>query len=650
MRGWWHDLVVGLRAHRKTPLATLVVVLTLAFAMAANAAAFALLNGLFLRPLPVDRPDRIVRVYSRYASGLQYFTLSYPDYADIGDLGDVFAGVVAEELVPLVLGLPGSTERVWGEQVAGGYFDVLGVGPAAGRFFTREEEDARDPAAVVVLGHALWQRRFGGRPDVVGDTIPVNGRPAHIVGVAPRDFSGVTLGVRPELWRPRGGDRLVNRGGRGLFVAGRLQPGVTVAQAGAALDVLARRLQQKYPATNRGIGFSVLPESDSHVHPMIRGGVLGLSSALSGAAGLMLLVACANVAGVLLVRATRRRREMGLRLALGAAPGRIVRQLLVESAMLALVASAVGLALARAVMQALGAIELPTRVPLFVDLGLDARVLGFSVAVTVLTAVLCGLAPALESARGNLVAMLNRGDLAGGLRPSRLRGALVAVQVAVTLTLLVGGGLFLKSLRHAHQLELGFDPRGLVTASADLGLQGYAPADARAFWRDLVARLAARPEVEAVSLASTVPFELNITRVSMGPDGYEPPAGGGWPSIDWAIVDAGYFETMEIPLVEGRGFDDRDTESSPPVIVVNEVVRLVVRQSAWHVLVGLAVGLLLGLVGSRLLGGLLYGVSPTDPVVFGLAPAMLLVVAVVAALVPALRAIRIDPAIALRHE
>jgi predicted permease len=567
---WWNDLVFGARMQLKTPAATLAVIVTLAFGIAATGVAFSLVNSFFIRPLPVEDPGRLVRIYSSFASGHRYFTVSYPDYADMRGLS-VFSGVIAEYPIAASVGVSGATERVWGQLVSGGYFPVLGVGPAHGRFFTSEEEDARPREPVVVLSDGLWRRLFGGRRGVVGETVILNGRPVKVIGVAPAGFHGVTLGLRPELWLPAAGET-DDRGARGFFVMARLRPGVTIDRARAALDLLGRQLQQSYPSTNRGVRFPLLSEMESHVHPIARGGLLGFSGAFAAVAALVLLLACVNVAGVLLARAVSRRKEIGVRLALGATRARIVRQLLTESALLSLVAGTAGLALARTVTRVLGAIRFPTRIPLFVDLGLDERVLGFSVAVTVVTSVLFGLAPALESSRVDLVAMLKAGDRGTGSRRARLSRVLVAAQVALSTMLLIGGGLFLRSLQNAHRIDVGFDSTGVVTTSVDLGLQGYETADAGRFWRRLADRLAALPHAESVSFASTVPFELNITTTALAPEGFQPPADGGWPSIDWAIVDTGYFRTLRIPLLEGRDFSDRDTDASPAVVIVNDAL------------------------------------------------------------------------------
>jgi len=525
---------------------------------------------------------------------------------------------------------------------------------------------------------------------------------------------------------------------------------------------------------------------------------------VAAVAALLLLLACANVAAILLVRAAARRKEIGVRLALGASRTRLVWQLLMEGATLSLTAGALGLALATSVTRVLSAIHLPTRIPISIDVGLDGRVLAFSVLVTVMTGILFGLAPALESSKLDLLALL-KGAEAAGPGSSSLRNTLVAAQVALSMVLLIGGGLFLRSLGNAQQVDLGFDPEGIVTTSVDPGLQGYSAAQSRQFWPRLLDRLAGLPGTQSVSLASTVPFEINITTRTVAPEGYQPPPGGGWPAVDAATVDVGYFRTMRIPILEGREFNERDTASAPPVVVVNDVlarrfwppggsavgkhvrvgpqtfevagvarrgkyltlgeapkpyvyfalrqgdsramtillrgagdpaslllevretvrgiddtlslynvttmsryvgvalgparsgaavlngvgltalllmalglygtmaytvsrrtyeigvrralgaqdgdvVALVLRQGIGLVLAGSAVGVMLGFGASSLLRSLLYGVQPADPPVFVLAPVVLLAVCVVASWVPARRAVRINAALALRHE
>ncbi len=586
LQGIWNDLAFGARTQLKSPGVTAVAVLTVAFGIGANSFVFSWVNSLLLRPLPVEEPERLVRIYSEYASGPQYFTVSYPDYVDIREAQTVFSAVLVDRPVPVSLRAGGRNERVWGYLVSANYFSMLGVEPALGRFFNAEE--GRTPGAhpVAMLSYGLWQRWFGGSRSVLGETLILNGRHFVVIGIAPENFHGVNLGLLPDLWLPvmmegqlvPGGDTLDKRGNRGYFVMGRLQPGVTVEKARRALELLARQLQDSYPNTNEGIRFVALPEAEGRIHPMVRGGFLGFSGVLVVVAILVLLLACANVAGILLIRAEARRKEIGLRMAVGGSRGRVVRQLLTEGAFLSLLAGGLGLALTWVAITVLLSIELPTDVPIFIDLRLDRPLLGFCFVVALLTGILFGLAPALQASRADLVRVLKDSGSTPGLRRSRLRNTLVFVQIAVSTTLLIGAGLFLRSLQKAHEIDLGFNPQGVVMASLDLSLQGYEVAEGKRFWLRLIDRLSSLSGTQSVSLASTVPFELNITRISIAPLGYQPPRDSGLPSIDFAVVDRDYFETLGIPILDGRDLGDEDDDGSPLVAIVNDVLA----RQFWH--------------------------------------------------------------------
>jgi HAMP domain-containing protein len=354
MRSFWNDLTFGVRTQLQTPVATAAVIATLAFGIAANVVAFALIDSFFLRPLPVREPERLVRIYSSSPGGMQYFTVSYGDYADMRVLTSVFERVVVEEPVPLTLGVAGSYERVWGARVSHDYFAMLGVAPARGRFFTQEEE-APGAAPVAVIGHGLWRRAFGGR-DVLGDTMTVHGQRVTIVGIAGERFHGTTLGLFPDLWLPviRDPETVLARGGGQFFVLARLQPGKSVAEANTALDLLAHRLEGEY-AKNRGVRFPVLPESHGRVHPSARAGFLGVSGVFLVVAILVLVLACTNVAAILLARGFSRRAEIAVRLALGATRGRIAGETVRPLAATCGLGIAMGVALlvsARSVLQA----------------------------------------------------------------------------------------------------------------------------------------------------------------------------------------------------------------------------------------------------------------------------------------------------------
>jgi predicted permease len=567
------DLSFAARTLRKTPAATLAVVATLGVTIAASGVAFALLDGFFIRRLPVREPQRLVRIYTDYARGPHHHTVSYSDFADIRELRGVFAGVLAEEPVPLSIGVGDAYQRLWGERVSAGYLSLLGVRPALGRSFSAAEH-AAGGAPVALLGHAFWKRRLGGSRDVLGRRLTVDGRPCTVVGVLPDGFRGTTLGLVPDLWVPLASPAQgrADRGARASFVVGRLRPGVDLARAREALDLLASRLARSDPDTNLGVRFAVLPESAGRVHPLVRGGLLAFSTLLLAVAGLVLVLACCNIAAVLLARGLVRRREIAIRRALGARRRTIVRQLLVESALLAACGGLVGTFLAWALARLLSSLPLPRArgAALAFELGVDWRVVGFALVVTASAALLFGTLPALAASRLDVVTAMNDERATGGRWRTPLGSGLVAAQVVLSLVLLVGGGLFLQSLLHARRIDLGFDPRGVVVTDVDLPPAARGPGDARRFWEHLRDGVASLPAVASVTLADRVPFEIDITTMALAPEGYAPPGGSGWPIVDWARVDRGYFQTLGIPLLAGRDFAPRDDDRAPRVAVVDD--------------------------------------------------------------------------------
>jgi putative ABC transport system permease protein len=574
----WSDVVFGFRQQLKTPAVTAAMIATLALGVAATCAAFSLLNGFLLRPPAIAHPAGIVRLYNTFANGFQYFTVSYPDFADMRDLGDVFADAVVEEPAAFSVGVAGAYDRTWGEFVSERYFSVLGLTPRAGRFFAPAEESNGERAVVVSEG--FWKRRLGQEGLRADSGLMVNGERYRIVGVAPEGFGGTILGFNSEFWVPimartrsRFASDLANRGARGYFAVARLRPGVTLAQARTALDLLAARLQREHPISNAGVKFTALPESQGRVFPMFRGAVVGASAATVIVALLVLLLACANVAGVLMVRAAGRRAEIGVRLALGASRRRIVAQLLTEAAALSAVAGAAGILLAWQVTALLSAVRVTIArgAPVSVDVGLDVRVLAISVLVVVSTAIVFGLAPALDASQPDLVLALKDGDRRG-LRASRLRHLLIAGQVALSMLLLAGGGLFIRSLQHARHVDLGFDPAGLVTTSIDLHLHGMPAEEAPRFWNRLLDDVKRLPRTQAVSVTTRAPLDLGIVSARLGPDGTQSTDGARWAAIEYGVVDADYFRTMRIPVIEGRAFTEADTRSSTPAIILNDVI------------------------------------------------------------------------------
>jgi putative ABC transport system permease protein len=560
MVGLGGDLRYALRMLQRNPGLALTAALVLALAIGASAVAISFVNSVLLRPLPVFEPERLVRLYTTYTSGPRYFTLGPSDYLHAAGLQQVFSGVLADEPAPVHFRAGGRQERVWAYNVSANYFAVLGLQSARGRFFRADEAGA----PVVVLSHSFWRRRFGGDPRILGTTVALGTQPFTVIGVAPEGFHGVQVGLRPELFVPV---RVQDRGERGYFVMARLRPGVAVEEARAALAVLARRLEESDPVSRRGVTFSVLPELEGGVHPLARDAFVAFGAMLATAVGLVLLLACANVAGLLLARAVFRRREIAVRLAVGASRHRIVQQLLIESGLLWLIAGAAGTGLAIAATRVLAATPLPTDRPLFVDVGVDGRVLALTAGATALTGIVFGLVPALAATRRDVIGSLREGGRALGFR-SLLRSTLVAGQVALCIVLLVGAGLSVRSLSNAHRIDLGFEAEGVVMASLDLEGQGYDDRRAAGFWRELAARVSAEPGVASVSFTNRVPFELNIIRLPVAAPGQED---RGLPSVDFAVVDRSYFETMRIPLRQGRVFSENE-DADPAEVVINETL------------------------------------------------------------------------------
>ncbi|HEX8293920.1 MAG TPA: ABC transporter permease [Pyrinomonadaceae bacterium] len=595
MKSLWQDVRYGARALWKSPGFTLVAALSIALGIGANTAIFSLVNATLLRRLPVAEPERLASVFSGMPGGL-YSTSSYPDYVDFRDRNEVFEGLAARAGISASLGVGDHADLVVGSIVTGNYFEVLGVSAARGRVLTPEDDRTPGAHPVAVLSHGLWQRRFGGE-EVVGRQLALNGQQFSVVGVLPAEFTGVDQGRADDIYvpmamqavvrPPRGGysgemnpDLLKVRGNRWLWMVGRLRPGVGPEQAAAALAVVAKQLGETYPDTNKGRVVTLARAGEGD--PEARGSLVSVAGLLLSVVGIVLLIACANVANLLLARAAGRRREMALRLALGASRWRVVRQLLTESLLLALLGGAAGLTLA------LWAIDLmkaapppPGALPVAPAFTVDAWVLGFTLALSALTGVLFGLVPALQASRPDLVPALKDEtvSLDRGRRFS-LRGLLVVAQVALSLVLLVGAGLFLRSVRHARAIDPGFDAERLLVAQLNINLLRYTRAQGREFYRQVVERVGALPGVESVSLARNVALTgaastRGLLIEGQAGEGNDLRGEGGGPSagdstVGVNVVGPDYLKTLGVPLVRGRDFAATDTEEGPGVVLVNE--------------------------------------------------------------------------------
>ncbi len=577
MSTFWQDLRYGARMLVKAPSYSLIAIITLALGIGANTTIFSFVNGIALRPIVgVKDPERLVGVYtSDYSSGI-YGSSSYPDYADFRDQAESFSGLAAYDDTVLTLTGVDEAERLRGAYVTGNYFETLGVEARAGRML-RAEDIAAGAAPVAVISHGLWQRRFGGEASVIGRSITLDRRAYTIIGVAQESFRGLRLGSPPEFWAPLIVESAGGRGSRGMAMTGRLKPGVTLEQAQTEIETIGARLARAYPETNMGTLAApneprpMTVAHESRVGPRGERTLWMTLGLLLAVVGLVLLIACANVANLSLSRASARRREIAVRLAIGANRARLVRQLLTESLLLALLGGAGGLVVGLWSSKFLPSLYMPSEAGAL-DVSLDWRVLAFTLAVSLLTGALFGLAPALQSSRPDLVAALKDDTSVrrfGGRRWAPTRQALVVTQVALSLTLLIGAGLFLQSLGRALAFDPGFASQNLLIASLNTRGAAMSKEQGQAFYRELLERISGMPGVRSASLAYIAPLGGGGQRRGVQIEGYEPRPNEDR-ELNCNLVGLNYFNTMGIPLTQGRDFDSRDGESGPGVVIVNE--------------------------------------------------------------------------------
>jgi predicted permease len=578
MDGFIQDLRHAARLLAKSPGFVITAAVVLGLGVGANTAIFTLVNGLFLRPLPVPQADRLAWVTTLTPPASRPLNLSYPDYLDVRDRNEVFSGLLAYDEIPVALSGGGDPERVRGAIVSGNYFSVLGVNPALGRAFGPEEDKSPGAAPVAVIGHALWKKRFGSDPGLVGRSLLLSGREFMVVGIAPESFTGTEAEGEVDVWVPMAMHAEVMPGSSALMaerdaawlrVMGRLKPGVTPANAGANLAILAEEISKTSAVPRSGMTLQVTPATGT-IHPTIAGEALSIVILLMAVTGLVLLIACGNVANLLLSRAAARGREMGIRLALGATRARLVRQLLTESLLLSLVGGAAGLAMASWGTDLLLAFaEIPN--DLAGAMSPDLNVFSFTLALSILSGVFFGLAPALHASRKDLAPVLKSDGTAlqhdgGKARPQRL---LVVAQVAISMVLLVSAGLFLGSLAKSARVDPGYDVQSGLTLSFDLNLQGYSRDKSVAFTRELLQRVEALPGVASASLASLAPLSGRMIGLELTEES-APGAEGRGLRVSMNAVYPDYFRTLGIPILRGREFTFRDVAGAPGVAIVNQ--------------------------------------------------------------------------------
>lgn len=568
------DLRFAVRLLLKNPGFTAVAIISLALAIGANTTIFTLVNAALLRPLPVEKPEQLTRLFTSYTGGPRYGAVSYPDYIDYRDKNGVFSGLLAQRGVVLSLLENDQAEMVNGVIASGNYFSVLGIQAARGRTFSPEEDKTPGANPVAVVSHNFWVRRFGSDPSLVGKTLTLNGQPFTVIGITPEGFNGTELGLVPDVWVPTmmqaqvrpGQGLLEDRGSSWLNLMGRLKPGVDIAQAKAAMDTIGLQLAQEYPKTNKGRRLTVYPGG---AHPEMQKTSVPLAGALLIIVGLVLIIACANLANLLLARASARRREIGIRLALGAGRARLIRQLLTESLLLSLLGGALGLLLAYAVSGSLLRLVPQGLLSFSLDLSLDRRVLVFTLIVSVISGIAFGLAPAIQTTKTKLVDLMKKSDTERGSGQSRLRGILVTSQIALSLLLLISAGLFLRSLYNAQTIDPGFNVDKVLVMSLITDTHGYTEETGQVFYRQVEERIGALPGVQSASLAEKLFGDDQQLGISV--EGYVPPPDLSM-LIDYNVIGTKYFQTMDIPLLQGRDFNPQDKADAPGVAIINETM------------------------------------------------------------------------------
>jgi len=583
MLNFWKDIQYAFRTLTKNPGFAIIGIVTLALGMAVNTTLFSVVNGFLLRPLPVPHAEQITVLALQQSAlpGTKHF--SYPDYQDIRDQADSFSDLFAFRVSLVSVAADKKADHCIISRVSSNYFSALGITPAYGRLILPTE--GRTPGAdpIMVLGYSYWRKRFASDPDIVGKTVEVNEHPFTIVGVAPREFHGTYSVLDMDAYIPfsaesrEDADNPVekvweSRIDRGLTLMGRLKPGVTIKQAQASLNVVAERIAQQHPDTEKGITVQLYPEKLARPEPDPDNPVVAASFAFMGLAALVLLVACFNIANVLLVRATVRQREMAIRAALGAGQNRLVRQYLTESLLLSALGGGAGLLLGSWAAGLLGSIQLGTELPIQFDFHPDARVYLFSLGTVLFTGLVVGIMPALRASRTNVISVLHEGGRGSSSGPKRqlARNTLVAAQVAGSLVLLIVAGLFIRSLERAQKVSLGFNPDHVLNLSVDVGQIGYKEARGREVYREIESRIRALPGVESVSQAFTVPMSV----LSAGDRVWikdHPLAAGEQPAdLSYNQISSGYLDTLQIPLLRGRKFTDADSEKAPAVAIINQ--------------------------------------------------------------------------------
>jgi predicted permease len=581
------DLKYSVRMLIKRPGFSAVAVLTLALAIGANTTIFTLINAVFLHALPVADAPTLVDMWTVDAkntfANFRRIQTSWDNYKDYAKQSDVFSALAAHQNIPLTLSGRGEPQQLQGFLATTNYFDVLGVKPQMGRTFHAEDGNAEGANPVVVVSYSLWGHKFGADPNFVGQTVTLNGTPFTVIGVMPPGFKGAfLLNPSDQFWIPMGMHKQVLTGvfeeflesRRALFlnITGRLKPGVSITQAEATLKTIAKQLEKEYPNDNEGRSVELSPIIENAVGVNFRKQFVLAGGMLLTVTGLVLLIACVNIANLLLARAASREKEISVRTALGASRGRLVRQLLTESVVLSIAGGLAGLLVAYWSRDLLWSYRPPFLDADTISLDLDARVLFFTFGIALLTGVLFGLIPALRSSRPDLIETLKVGGRQGGAwGHNRLRSGLVVAELALALVALVGAGLFVRSMQEAQKIDPGFETKNLAVMGFDVGAARYTDEQGKQFYKTIMERAAAIPGVASATVASNFPLAGGFSR-SVFPEGTEHDTKRRGVLVTTNMIAPNFFETLHMQFVKGRLFNDFDTEKTTLVAIINEAM------------------------------------------------------------------------------
>jgi predicted permease len=583
MQTFWKDLRYAFRMLLRSPGFTFVAVLALALGIGANTAIFSVFNGVLWRPLPVKDPQQLVILACKTPSFDFPLNVSYPDFQDYRQLKTVFSDLIAYTPSPVNFGSEGRPERAWTEMVSGNYFSMLGIEAVRGRTFAPDEGWVPGKDPLVVLSYKFWQKRFGGDPTIIGHTVQVNNHAFTIIGVAPEKFRGAYYFLEPDFYipltamrflDPNQEDDLNKRGASYLRVLGRIQPGVTPGQAMAAAEPLDHRLAQEFPDAHKGMSLLVIPELKARPEPGLVAGFMSTAALVFMLlVGLVLLIACANVANLILARANGRRKEFATRTALGATRGRMIRQMLTETVLLSAFGGILGLIFARWAALALMSVRIPSDVPLrLFDLRMDWRIFLFTFLAALLTGMIAGLIPSLQASRADLADTLKAGGRSGGASTGhhRFRNALVVAQVAVSLLLLACAGFFIRSLQNSAHVDMGFRVDHTLLMSMNVGLQGYKEERGQQFFKQLTERVRSLPGVRDAAIAAYIPMGDENSLDNIYPEGQPTDDKSKTETTFDDSVQPDYFRTAGTPVIEGREFTEADNGTAPHVAIINE--------------------------------------------------------------------------------